>query len=354
MIQTDKTLILYGICKKFQEFSLEDVSFEVRKNDYFILLGESGAGKSMILEMIAGLIKPDQGEIIMNGRNITREKIQKRKAGLVFQDYAIFPHLSAGANIAYSLHGSDLTHEEKRKKIQSVAEDLGIADLLHRKPSTLSGGELQRVGLARTLVQEPDILLLDEPLSSLDTRIKSDLRNVLHKLHAGGQTILHVTHDYEEALALGTRIAVIHNGRIIQKGEPEAVFSNPGSEFVAHFTGARNFFKARSVPEEGQFVIADEILKIQTGEDLPPVSGYVMIREEDIFLSNNEIDSSATNNFEGKIERLTKTSRGIDVTISMGLTLHARVTRTSVEKMGLAEGKTVWVHFKATAVRFTY
>ncbi len=348
-------LELVGVSKKFKEFSLREISFTVQRGDYFILLGESGAGKSIVLETIAGLISPDHGRILMNGKDITKEKIQKRRVGLVFQDHAIFPHLTVGANIGYSLHGSALSSVEKKQKIQNTADALGIGGLLHRRPSTLSGGELQRVGLARTLIQQPEILLLDEPLSSLDTRIKADLRNLLHKIHLEGQTILHVTHDYEEALALGTRIAVIHDGTIIQQGEPEEVFANPGSEFVAHFTGAKNFFKAHSSSgPEGTLAEINEKTRFRIGKQPVSGPGYAMIREEDIFLSLEPITSSATNNFKGRIERITRTSRGIDVMIDTGVPLHALITQESLASMDLREGISVWIHFKATAVRFIH
>ena len=164
-------LELRNISKHFPDFSLKDISFTVEKGDYFILLGESGAGKSMLLETIAGLVQPDNGSLIFEGEDITFRKIQDRKIGLVFQDHAIFPHMTVSENIAYSLHGRKLSREIKKEKIARVAEEVSISGLLNRRPSTLSGGELQRVALARTLIQEPKVLLLDEPLASLDSRI---------------------------------------------------------------------------------------------------------------------------------------------------------------------------------------
>jgi len=345
-------LELKNITKRFSDFSLKDISFRVGKGDYFVLLGESGAGKSMLLETIAGLVQPESGTILMNNIDITHQKIQNRKIGLVFQDHAVFPHMSVHENIAYSLHGGKLTREEKKERVRKIAEQLSITDLLNRKPSTLSGGELQRVALARTLIQQPIILLLDEPLASLDSRIKSDLRSLLRKIHRQGQTILHVTHDYEEALSLGNRIAVIHDGTIVQEGNPEDVFRNPRSEFVAHFVGVRNFFKGTLTGANSNSILVEKKVAIKL---LPPGNGpdgFVLIRGEDIILSNNDFESSATNNFEGTITEIIPGVRGIDVVVDIGMPLHALITAESLFNLELTEGKRIWVHFKATAVRF--
>ena len=346
-------LELRNISKRFSDFCLKDISFTVEQGDYFILLGESGAGKSILLETIAGLVHPESGSLILGGNDITHQKIQNRKIGLVFQDHAIFPHMTVYENIVYSLHGRKLNHEEKKERVRRVTEQLSISDLFDRRPSTLSGGELQRVALARTLIQQPKVLLLDEPLASLDSRIKSDLRSLLRKIHRQGQTILHVTHDYEEALSLGNRIAVIHDGVIVQEGTPEEVFRNPKSEFVAHFVGARNFFKAQLIAENDNCIALVEktipvrLIPPDTGPD-----GYILIRSEDIILSNDPFDSSATNNFEGTITEIIPGIRGTDVVVDIGIRLHALITDESLNRLELREGKQIWLHFKATAVRF--
>jgi molybdopterin-binding protein len=334
-------------------FSLNSVSFTVRKGDYFILLGESGAGKSMLLETIAGLVHPHSGSLLLEGTDITRQKIQNRRIGLVFQDHAVFPHMSVSENIAYSLHGKKAGRREKKERVRQIADMLSIAGLLERRPSTLSGGELQRVALARTLIQQPRVLLLDEPLSSLDSRIKSDLRSQLRKIHRQGQTILHVTHDYEEALSLGNRIAVIHQGSVIQEGTPEEVFRNPKSEFVAHFVGVKNFFKARLTGEKNNSIaLVENSVPVSIHPSGNGPDGFVLIRGEDIFLSNEPIDSSAANNFEGTITEIIPGIRGTDVVVHTGILLHTLITPESVSRLQLTEGKKIWIHFKATAVKF--
>jgi len=344
---------LRNISKRFSDFCLKNISFSVGQGDYFILLGESGAGKSMLLETIAGLVHPESGSLIMEGIDITHQKIQKRKIGLVFQDHAVFPHMTVYQNIAYSLHGRKFSLKEKKERVSRVAEQLSISNLLERRPSTLSGGELQRVALARTLIQQPKLLLLDEPLASLDSRIKSDLRSQLRKIHRQGQTILHVTHDYEEALSLGNRIAVIHNGVIIQEGTPEEVFRNPKSEFVAHFVGARNFFSAQlTAATDNCIALVEKTISVRLIQPDTGPDGYILIRSEDIILSNDPFDSSATNNFEGTITEIIPGIRGTDVVADIGIRLHALITDESLNRLELREGKQIWLHFKATAVKF--
>ncbi len=347
MLKLDK------ISKNFPGFSLNAVSFNVEKGDYFMLLGESGAGKSMLLEVIAGLVQPDKGSVFLEGRDITHEKIQQRRIGLVFQDHAIFPHLSVMENIGYSLHGDKLNHKQKQEKVLSTAALLGIAELLHRRPSTLSGGELQRVALARTLIQQPLVLLLDEPLASLDTLLKADLRSMLRKIHRQGQTILHVTHDYEEALSLGNKIAVIDKGKIIQEGTPEEVFRFPKFEFVAHFVGVKNFFKVRLIKEnEASYGLVEDKIRIRIETDEPAGKGCLILRGEDIFLSKEMMQSSALNNFSGRVTEIIPASNGVEVILDIGIRIHALITRESINTLDITEGSVLWIHFKATAVRF--
>ena len=344
-------LKLTGINKDFKGFKLSDISFTVEKGDYFILLGPSGAGKSLLLEIIAGLAIPDSGSLELYGRDITQLPIQKRKVGLVFQDHAIFPHMKVKSNLAYALHGQP--GESIPQKIMAMSANLGIGELLERYPSTLSGGELQRVALARTLIQEPEILLLDEPLSSMDTRLRSGTRSLLRKIHRAGQTIIHVTHDYEEALSLGNRIAVMDHGNILQTGTPDEVFHSPRNGFVAHFIGIRNFFPAKIRLHDGipwAETVGNLKFRLQQGQDNE--SGFVMIRGEDIVLSASALDSSASNVLAGRVQETTTTPLGCDVCIECGETIHALITAESVSNMSLDEGSEIWMSIKATAVKF--
>jgi len=332
-------------------FSLKNISFKVNKGEYFVLLGMSGAGKSMLLEMIAGLTNPDSGEIILNEKPINKSKPYEREVGLVFQDHAIFPHLTVGGNIGYALKRQSLSHSAKQELIQSIADRIHIGQLLHRQPSTLSGGELQRVALARTLVQKPEVLLLDEPLAAIDTKLKAEIRSLLRQLNREGQTIVHVTHDFDEAISLANRIAIVHEGKIIQTGTPEEVFSSPRSEFVAHFVGIRNFFKAKLIETEtGCIAELGKSLRIVSTQKSGSGEGYLMIRGEDLTISVENYESSARNNFMGKIIEVSGSRSGMDVIINIGVPVHVIVSKESVKDLGLVEGKSVWVHFKASAI----
>jgi molybdate/tungstate transport system ATP-binding protein len=346
-------LQIRNISKRLDNFSISDMSFTVRKGEYFILLGVSGAGKSLLLEMIAGLVLPDAGSILMDDRDITREKIQSRGIGLVFQDYAVFPHLSVRENVGYSLHGSHLSHAEKRQRIREISEKMNISHLLQRRPSTLSGGEQQRVALARTLVQNPKILLLDEPLSSLDPKLRGEIRSLLRRINRDGQTVIHVTHDYEEAISLADTIAVVNSGCIVQTGTPEQVFAHPKSEFVAHFIGIKNFYKASVVHDgSGIHAVTSENLRMNLGPGDHSPNGFVLIRSEDVILSQSPFDSSATNVFRGKVIETVPTRAGTEVNIDIGAPLFALITERSAEHLGINPGSEIYVSFKATAVRY--
>lgn len=346
-------LELREISKRFGSFSLKDVSFTVRQGDYFILLGESGAGKSLVLETIAGLVEPDSGSIFHLGKDITREKIQNRGTGLVFQDHAVFPHMTVAENLSYPLHRFSTGRKEMHAQVSIVATELGISDLLGRKPGTLSGGELQRVALGRTLIQEPAVLLLDEPLASIDTSLRKELRRLLRSIHGRGKTILHVTHDYEEALSLATRIAVIGEGRIIQEGNPLEVLHHPRSEFVARFAGISNFFPARLVRKEGIcHAVTGEGLSLRILSEEPEGEGFVLIRGEDILISVTPAETSATNHFQGKVMEIVPSRGGMEVSVDAGFELHALVTPESVAKLQLESGAPCNLYIKAAAVKF--
>lgn len=345
-------LELRNISCTFPGFSLSDISFSVADGEYFILLGESGAGKSLLLEAIAGLNPIKSGNLLLEGKDITNEKIQQRGIGLVFQDQAVFPHLSVKENIAYPLKGKHLTKTEKNKIIGDITELLQISKLLNRRPATLSGGELQRVALARALVQKPKVLLLDEPLSATDSKLRSELRALLRQINRLGQTIIHVTHDFDEAVSLADRIAIMNQGSIVQSGTPQEVFGNPVNGFVAHFAGIRNFYKVALSTHDGHLIAKPaENVAVFIGDPSETDSGYILVRNEDILLSTTTFESSALNNFEGLVTDMYPSRSGMEVVIDIGITLHAQISRESALKLELSQGKKIWVHFKASSVK---
>ncbi len=344
-------LKLENISLDYETFSLKNISFGVKDGEYFVLLGRSGAGKSLILEIIAGLVKPDTGKVVLDGQDITENAIRKREVGIVFQDYAIFPHLSVKENICYPLKANKTPSHERERIVMDLVEKVGISELLNRDPATLSGGELQRTALARTLTINPKVLLLDEPLSSLDIELRLEMRNLLRKLNKEGLTIIHVTHDYEEAVALAHRVGIIHNGKIIQTGNPKEVFHKPKSRFVASLTGIRNFYNAKIISSKK--ALLENKVEIVIGSPVEyNETGYVSFRSEDVVISCDKIDSSLTNSFPGKVLSIIPFVGGMEVTVDAGILISSFITGQSVEKLHIREGKDVWVSFKAVAVKF--
>ena len=349
-------LELKNISVRLDSFVLEDVTLELGKHDYLALLGVSGAGKTVLLEVLAGLLKPEKGEILLNGKNITGRKIQDRRIGLVYQDLSLFPHLRVDANIAYPLRNKKMSKKARQERVRELAGDAGVEHLLNRYPGTLSGGEGQRVALARTLASDPDVLLLDEPLSNLDVKLKTGLRALLRRIHGKGKTVIHVTHDYMEAATLANKVAVIEQGKLMQTGTPDEVFRHPGTEFVARFSGAKNLFRCRVVQKREQAGMSQAIvggeLSIGFLGDYTGHEGHVMIPQEDIIISESPLETSAVNSYQGLIREVYVSGSGMEVVVEAVVEFVVSVSRQSVEKMGLQPGKPVWITFKASAVRF--
>ena len=344
------------ISKSLGKFQLKDIEIEVGKDDYFVLLGPSGAGKSLTLEIIAGLQKPDSGKIFLNGLDITRESIQKRKIGIVFQNHALFPHFNVYENIAYPLNTQKIKHDKKKNIIYKLAEQLEIVPLLKRNVNSLSAGEKQRVALARVLTLKPHLLLLDEPLASLDVMLKSDIRTLLRKLNKAGQTIIHVTHDYEDAVTLANKIAIINNGIIEHCGTPHDIFLKPKSSFIAKLTGIKNFFPATIIVDDTNNTAIATIsnnIKIKLAPtEYKTGKGWIIVRSEDIVISNEHYEFSSNNQLKGKIIEILNTVPGLEIIIDNGCKWAALITHESALRLQLYEGKEVWFSFKSVAVSF--
>jgi ABC-type Fe3+/spermidine/putrescine transport system ATPase subunit len=343
-----------GISKEYQGFSLDDISLRINDGDYCVILGPSGAGKTLLLEILAGLITADKGKITIDGKDITRARIQARPFGLVFQDHAIFPHMTVSENIAYPLRSKHQTRVRIREEVERLADLCGIGHLLGRYPAKLSGGELQRTALARTLVSSPRYLLLDEPLASLDIPLKQDLRSLLKKISARGQTIIHVTHDFEEALTLAGKVMVISRGRIIQSGTASEVFHHPASAFMARFTGVKNYFPAVLMKQDDKLFAhteKDHMIRV-LAEHPPGTNGFVMVRGEDIIVAPTSVSTSATNQFRGIITEIRPAMRGYELCVNTGHEFFVNTTEESPGTLGLAVGREVWISFKASGTQF--
>ncbi|MEQ8814532.1 MAG: ABC transporter ATP-binding protein [Thalassobaculum sp.] len=238
---------LQGVTKSFGPITAvqkADVTFE--EGSFTTLLGPSGCGKTTILRMVAGLERPTGGDILIGGRRVNDVPIHKRNLGLVFQNYALFPHKTIEQNIAFGLKYRGVSKGDARDKVRQALEIVRLPGVEERYPTQLSGGQQQRIALARAIVIEPDVLLLDEPLSALDANLREEMRVELKAIqHRIGVTSIFVTHDQSEALAMSDRIVVMSAGEVQQEGAPEEVYNTPANEFVARFLGAANIFEAR-------------------------------------------------------------------------------------------------------------
>ncbi len=225
--------------------ALKGVNLEVREGEFFTLLGPSGCGKTTLLRIIAGLELPDSGHVFLGGREITRLPAAKRQVNTVFQSYALFPHLNIFENVAFGLRARGVEPGQVRRRVLEKLDLLGLDDLDRRYPHQLSGGQKQRVALARALVNEPDVLLLDEPMSALDAHLRAQVQEDLRRLQRElKRTFILVTHDQDEAMVVSDRLAVMKDGLVEQVGEPREVYSRPRNQFVAEFLGAANIILA--------------------------------------------------------------------------------------------------------------
>ncbi|PYI81408.1 MAG: spermidine/putrescine ABC transporter ATP-binding protein [Verrucomicrobia bacterium] len=239
-------ITINNLTKKFgQTFALKDVTLDIVSQELFFLLGPSGCGKTTLLRVIAGFYEPDEGDLLFGGRSMRSVPPHRRNTGLVFQNYALWPHMTVAQNVAYGLEVRAVDLEERKRRVAETLTIVQMDPYAHRTPNQLSGGQQQRVALARALVIKPDVLLLDEPLSNLDAKLRLEMREEIRRIHAQTRiTTVYVTHDQKEALSLADRIAVMRDGRIVQIGDPRSIYRAPVNRFVADFIGETNWLAA--------------------------------------------------------------------------------------------------------------
>ncbi len=339
-----------SLSRKWKNFALEKMSLRIESGEYFVILGPTGAGKTLLLELIAGFHSPDSGKIWIGGKEVTRLPPEKHDLVFVYQDYSLFPHMSVKKNIEFGMRMKKIRSKEK---LFEIARDLKIAHLLDRHPLTLSGGEQQRVALARALVTDPEILLLDEPLSALDPRTQESARELLSTIHKNKKlTVLHITHDQTEARIMADRIAIIMDGKLMQVGTQEEIFDKPVDSQVASFVGFENMLN-------GRVISADRgLLKIEVGEITIDASGdlevgsqvHAFLRPENIVLSKTSAQSSVRNSLQGRVTEVWMLGALVRVKVDCGISLNALITRQSAEEMSILPGVPVYAQFKASSV----
>ena len=336
----------------FDDFTLGGIDLEVATGEYFVLLGPTGAGKSVLLETIAGLNRSSRGQVYIDSRDVTHEPLHKRRIGMAFQRPCLFPHLKVYDNIAYALRVSSLKTRQIAQRVAEVAKELHVEKLLSQSPETLSGGEQQRVALARTLVSEPRCLLLDEPISAIDAAGRDVMRRLLKSVQREHRlTVLHVTHDFEDALALADRMGVMNQGYLVEVGTCDELFSRPKTHFVADFLRGGNLFHGRIKPDEEVSVFVTEHNEFI----LPPQErngeAYLFLPPQEIVLSREPFDSSARNSVTGKIMHIQFLPGGTArIEVDAGDRFRVTVLKRTVAQMGLQEEEDVYLTFKSSAV----
>ena len=346
-------VIVSDLLKRFGDFTAVDqICFSIRHNEFFSLLGPSGCGKSTTLRCIAGLEDPDGGLIEIGGRRVfdadTNIPPNKRLLGMVFQNYAIWPHMTVYENISYPLRIAKKDSSEIQKTVTRVMETLGIGTLGHRKPHELSGGQQQRVALGRSLAMEPNLLLLDEPLSNLDAKLREEMRVELKTIQERTSTpILYVTHDQLEAMALSDRIAIMKDGKILQCADPLTIYNNPVDRFVFNFIGQSSSVDCEIIEEAAQSVriaVDGQVIEIPRPPQVPAKKeASLAVRPEDIELLPYQDAQDVT--LTGQIRIFLFLGNLIEYRVQLGDSLiQVHSDKSSPYKVG----DKVRVHFKKT------
>lgn len=348
------TLKIEHVSKTLGTFSLRDVCLEVGEGEYFVLLGSTGAGKTVLLDLVMGFHSPDKGKIILDGRDITYMPTYKRLIGYVPQNCLLFPHMNVFENVEFGLKMRRMAPAERKKAVRGMIEILGLENIVERMSSTLSGGERQKVVLARVLVTEPKVVLLDEPLTAIDAETSRSFLDELKRINRDFEVgFLHVTHDQMEAFRLADKIAIMREGKIVQVGNPSEILSNPADEFVARFLGYENVFHVSLVKcERGISEVSVNGFSFKLNGKLESNVAIIAIRPEDIMVATETPSVSDERNFfEGTVEKYTNLGSVVEVTVNIGLFLKALIDKRSFLQLNLSEGKHVHVGFKADSVR---
>ncbi|WP_419783531.1 ABC transporter ATP-binding protein [Maridesulfovibrio sp.] len=341
-------VVLEGVEKTFDSVkACSQIDLSIRKGEFFTFLGPSGCGKTTLLRLIAGLVTPQSGAVFIGGTDVTHLPPEKRKVGMVFQNYSLFPYLTVRQNIEYGLNILKKSASEKQQITDHYMEMVGLSGFGGRSVAELSGGEQQRVALARSLAVEPEVLLLDEPLSNLDARLRDKMRSEIKSLQKRlGITTIFVTHDQTEALTLSDRIAVFNEGSVVQVGTPQEIYNDPENVFVASFVGDTNLFEV---------AVCTGVACLEDGTKfkLPASAGsgnILSVRPQNIKLSKSVVHEP--NTFEGMLIERQLNGVWIDSVVQVDENSLQVAELNSVDSQTLLEpGDTVWVTFPESGFR---
>jgi spermidine/putrescine transport system ATP-binding protein len=346
---------LRSLTKRYEEVvAVDAINATIKAGEFFSLLGPSGCGKTTTLRMIAGFVRPTDGEILLDGVDVAQVPPHRRNVHTVFQNYALFPHLNVFDNVAFGLKRKKVPKDETNRRVEEAIALVELAGYGHRKPSQLSGGQQQRVALARALVLRPAVLLLDEPLGALDAKIRKQLRIELKALQEEvGITFVFVTHDQEEALSMSDRLAVMSNGNIEQVGTPAEVYEDPATVFVADFLGVSNLMDAEVLgPDDGGCTVAIGDFKLRAGCGDLDARGPVKVVARPERLALLEHGAERGNSLPGMIERTVYVGANLQVMcrLATGVQLQATITNDGRDT-GLEQGTPISVHIPPDALR---
>ncbi|WP_249977720.1 ABC transporter ATP-binding protein [Vreelandella olivaria] len=344
---------IQGIQKRYGNFlALDDVFIDVQRGEFLTLLGPSGSGKTTLLMILAGFSTPTAGRLTWEGRDFTQRPAEKRNFGMVFQGYALFPHMSVAENVAFPLRIRGVPVASRSQRVRQMLETVGLSEHAHKKPHTLSGGQQQRVALARALVFEPEMLLLDEPFSALDKNLRSQLQDEMKRIHKEtGTTFVFVTHDQSEALALSSRIAIFNQGRLAQLDTPERLYNHPHNRFIAEFLGRMNLLPLTHLRRSGQRVsghFEDTILTATNLRHIPHNNLILGIRPEQLRITLNykEATDESTNCLAVTLQERTYQGHSMDLTLA---TSKGHVLTTSIPNThpvaSATPGSPLWLYW---------
>lgn len=349
---TDAIVSIRNVTKAFPGgvVAVDNVSLDIAQNEFFALLGPSGCGKTTLLRMISGLEMPSAGQIVIGGEDMAFTPPNKRPTNMVFQSYAVFPHMTVAENVAYGLKVTGVPADEIRRRVGEALEMVKLTQLAARKPDQMSGGQRQRVALARALVKRPKVLLLDEPLSALDAKLRDDMRLELTRLQETvGITFIIVTHDQDEALSMASRIAVMDRGAVQQVATPAVLYEQPKSRFVADFIGKVNLIDARVLRQVGRRIDCEArgLGRLELAADgLVGAQVAIAVRPEKLKISASEPTGGIRVNGRVRDVAYYGDTSHVVIEAADGLDLSVNVqNETRRGGAGVERGQAVWVHW---------